>query len=101
VSHVEGESTPGPTPEQILTPAPAVAAAPTETPNVVVANPTVRRVVGVVLGVVGVLLGTAVVVDGATTAFDLSAVTVPVTAGYLYLSSLFGLAVTVPNVPRK
>lgn len=73
----------------------------TQTPNVVVANPSVRRVAGIVLGAVGVILGTAVVVDGATGAFDITAVTTPVTAGYLYLSSLFGLAVTVPNIPRK
>ena len=72
----------------------------TETPNVVVQSPKVRRVAGVVLGVLGILLGTAVVVDGATPAFDLTAITGPVAAGYLYLSSLFGLAVTVPNVPR-
>ena len=74
---------------------------PSVTPNVVVANPRVRKVAGIVLGVVGVALGTAVVVDGATPAFDISAITTPVTAGYLYLSSLFGLAVTVPNIPTR
>lgn len=73
---------------------------PTETPNVVVSNPNVRKAIGVVLGVVGVLVGTAVVVDLASPAFDLAAVTGPVTAAYIYLSSAFGLAVTVPNVPR-
>lgn len=71
-----------------------------ETPNVVVQNPKVRKVAGIVLGTVGIVLGTVVVVDGATPAFDLTEITGPVTAGYLYLSSLFGLAVTVPNVPR-
>jgi len=74
---------------------------PTETPNVVVADPRVRKGAGIVLGVLGVLLGTAVVVDGATPAFDLTSLTTPVTAGYLYLSSLFGLAVTVPNIPSR
>ena len=71
-----------------------------ETPNVVVESPTVRKVAGIVLGGLGIVLGTAVVVDGATPAFDITAITGPVTAGYLYLSSLFGLAVTVPNIPR-
>ena len=36
-----------------------------------------------------------------TPAFDLTEYTGPITAGYLYLSSLFGLAVTVPNVPTR
>ena len=71
---------------------------PTETPNVVVQNPTVRKAAGIILGAVGIALGT-VVVDGAAPAFDLTEYTGPTTAGYLYLSSLFGLAVTVPNVP--
>ncbi|KRD51978.1 hypothetical protein [Microbacterium sp. Root280D1] len=72
---------------------------PTQTPNVVVQNPTVRKAAGIVLGAAGIILGTAVVVDGATAAFDITEITTPITAGYLYLSSLFGLAVTVPNVP--
>lgn len=72
---------------------------PTETPNVVVQNPNVRKVAGIVLGAIGIALGTVVVVDGAAPAFDLTEYTGPITAGYLYLSSLFGLAVTVPNVP--
>lgn len=71
-----------------------------ETPNVVVQNPTVRKIAGIVLGALGLALGTVVVVDGASPAFDLTAYTGPVTAGYLYLSSVFGLVVTVPNVPR-
>lgn len=74
---------------------------PTETPNIVVENPTVRRVAGVILGAVGLALGTVVVVDGAAPAFDLTALTGPITAGYLYLSSVFGLVVTVPNVPTQ
>ncbi|KQQ65691.1 hypothetical protein [Microbacterium sp. Leaf320] len=74
---------------------------PTETPNVVVQNPTVRKTAGIVLGAVGIALGTVVVVDGAAPAFDLTEYTGPITAGYLYLSSLFGLAVTVPNVPAS
>lgn len=74
---------------------------PNETPNVVVQNPNVRKVAGIILGVTGLILGTAVVVDGATPAFDLTAWTGPIAAGYLYLSSVFGLVVTVPNIPTK
>lgn len=70
------------------------------TPNVVVQSPKIRKVAGIALGVLGIVLGTTVVVDGATPAFDLTEVTGPIAAGYLYLSSLFGLAVTVPNIPR-
>lgn len=74
---------------------------PATTPNVVVSNPNIRRAANVVLGVVGLLVGTAVVVDGASTAFDISAFTVPIVAGYAYLASAFGLVVTLPNIPPK
>ncbi len=72
---------------------------PTQTPNVVVENPTVRKIAGITLGIVGLALGTTLVVDGATNAFDLTELTNPISAGYLYLSSVFGLVVTVPNIP--
>jgi len=74
---------------------------PTETPNVVVANPNVRRAANIVLGVIGLVVGTAVVVDASTPAFDISEITTPVFTGYAYLASLFGLAVTLPNIPRS
>jgi len=74
---------------------------PTETPNVVVANPKVRRAANIALGVIGLAVGTAVVVDASTPAFDITAWTTPITAGYAYLASAFGLVVTVPNVPRS
>jgi len=72
---------------------------PAETPNVVVQNPSVRKAANVVLGVLGIAVGTAVVVDAATPAFDITAITTPVTVGYAYLASVFGLAVTLPNIP--
>lgn len=75
--------------------------APTETPNVVIENPTVRKVANVVLGAAGLTLGTVLVVDAAAPAFDLAAITGPAAAAYLYLSSAFGLAVTLPNIPRS
>lgn len=74
---------------------------PSQTPNVVIANPKVRRVANVVLGVVGLAVGTAVVVDAASTAIDITAITTPIFAGYAYLASAFQLAVTLPNTPRS
>lgn len=73
---------------------------PTDTPNVVVANPNVRKVANIALGVVGLVVGTAVVVDASSPAFDITAWTTPITAGYAYLASAFGLIVTVPNIPK-
>jgi hypothetical protein len=73
----------------------------TKTPNVVVENPDVRRVANIALGVVGLVVGTAVVVDASTPLFDISAITTPVFAGYAYIASLFGFAVTIPNIPRN
>jgi hypothetical protein len=74
---------------------------PTETPNVVVSNPKVRKVANIVLGTAGLVLGTAIVVDGASPAFDITAYTGPILAGYVYLASLFQFAVTVPNIPTR
>lgn len=74
---------------------------PTQTPNVVVQNPDVRRVAVITLGVIGVVLGTVVTVDNSTPAFDISEITTPIFQGYAYLSSLFGFAVTLPNIPRR
>lgn len=71
------------------------------TPNVVIENANVRRVANVFLGVVGLILATVIVIDTSTDAFDLSAWTVPVFAGYAYLAGAFGLAVTTPNIPGK
>jgi hypothetical protein len=76
---------------------------PTEgtTPNVIVSNPNIRRVVVAFLGALGIILGTVVVVDASAPAFDLAAYTNPIAQAYLYLSGIFGLAVTLPNIPRK
>ena len=73
---------------------------PTETPNVVISNPKVRKGINIALWSAGVILGTVIVVDGSTPAFELSQVTGPISAGLLYLGSAFGFAVTLPNIPR-
>lgn len=70
------------------------------TPNVVLTNPKVRSIANVVLGVLGVALGATMTVDMASDAFDLTPYTAPVFAGYAFLASAFGLAVTTPNIPR-
>lgn len=71
-----------------------------ETPNVVIANPRVRRVANIVIGTAAIIVPTAVVVDLASPAFDISAYTTPAMAGLLFVAGLFGVAVTTPNVPR-
>jgi len=73
---------------------------PTETPNAVLENPSVRRVVNVVLGIIGIIIGTVTVVDASTAAFDLTPFTIPATVGYAYLAAIFGLAITTPNIPK-
>ena len=71
-----------------------------ETPNVVVQNPRVRKVAGVVLGVASLVVSSLVVVDLASPAIELSAFTTPAAALVLFLGGTFGLGVTTPNVPR-
>jgi len=75
--------------------------APTETPNVVIENPNYRRIANIVVGGLGIVLGTVIVVDGSSPAFDVSQITGPASAGLLYLGSALGLAVTLPNIPRR
>lgn len=71
------------------------------TPNVKVENPDTRRTLTTVAGIVGAVLGTVLVVDLATPAFDLATWTDPITAGFLYLSSYYGIAVVLPNTPTR
>ncbi len=72
---------------------------PSYTPNVIVQNPIVRKVVGNVLAGATLLLSIATLVDGAIAEIDWSAVTGPaaVIAGGLF--GIFQLTVTSPNVP--
>lgn len=73
----------------------------TETPNVVVQSPKIRRAANWILGIVGLVLGTLIVVDGASDAFTLAGFTGPASAAYLYLGSAFQIGVTLPNVPKS
>lgn len=72
---------------------------PTQTPNVVVHDPRVRKVANVLLGASSLVVSSAVVLDVASPAFDWSAFTTPASALVLFLGGVFGLAVTTPNVP--
>lgn len=79
---------------------PEHAAPASETPNVVVQNPHVRKVANIVLGVAGILLGAVVVFDASSGSVDLGEYTTPALAVYGFLAGTFGLAVTTPNVPK-
>ena len=75
-------------------------AAATETPNVVVSNPIVRKTMGVVISSAAVIVPAAIVLDVNTPLVDWSAWTTPAMAVTSFLAGVFGLVVTTPNVPR-
>jgi hypothetical protein len=70
------------------------------TPNAVVENPAVRKIVGNVLAVASVLLSIAVLVDGAIGDIDYGNVTGPAAVIIAGLFGIFQLGVTSPNVPK-
>ena len=72
----------------------------TSTPNVVVQNPTVRRVAQWVIGVAALLLPTLDIIQ-AETALDFSTWLPAATGVSSFLAGAFGLAVVVPNIPSK
>jgi hypothetical protein len=73
---------------------------PTYTPNVIVENPTIRKVVGNALGVASLLLAVGTLVDGAIAELDYAFVTGPAAVIVAGLFGIFQLGVTSPNVPR-
>ena len=77
------------------------AAEPSETPNVVVENPHVRKIAGNVLGVASLVLSIATLVDGAIPAIDYAFITGPAAIITTGLFGIFQLAVTSPNVPKS
>lgn len=74
---------------------------PSQTPNVVIENPTARKVARTVLDGIGVLVGTIVVVDLASEAFDWVTYTTPVLAAWSYLRLAFGLGIDNRNTPKE
>lgn len=69
------------------------------TPNVIVQNPTVRKVVGNILGGATLVLSIATLVDGAIEAISYSDITGPAAIIVAGLFGIFQLTVTSPNVP--
>jgi hypothetical protein len=74
--------------------------APTETPNVVVTNPLIRKVAGNTLAVGSLVLAVAVLVDGAIAEIDYANITEPAAVIITGLFGIFQLSVTSPNVPK-
>lgn len=73
---------------------------PSETPNVVVSNPHVRKVATAVIATSAIVVGAAVTLDLASPEIDWSVFTTPASALTLFLAGIFGVSVTVPNVPK-
>jgi hypothetical protein len=73
---------------------------PDHTPNVTIENPKVRKTVRTVIDIIGAATFVAAAIDVASPEIVLTAVTVPVGAGYLALRSVFGFAVDNRNTPK-
>lgn len=74
------------------------------TPNVVVANPDVRRYAGAALYIVAVLAGLAALLFGIFPELGgdvANRALLFVNSAVSFLSGAFGLAVTLPNVPKR
>lgn len=72
---------------------------PTQTPNVIIENPRVRKVTRTVIDVIGAAAFVAATVDLSSAQIDISAFTVPILAGYGAARSVFGFVVDNPNTP--
>jgi hypothetical protein len=73
---------------------------PAITPNVIVSNPAVRKIVGNVLAGAALVLSIATLVDGAIADLDYGNVTGPAAVIIAGLFGIFQLGVTSPNVPK-
>lgn len=73
---------------------------PSDTPNVVVGNPHVRKVANVVLGVALIVFPAAAVLDATSPDLNFEQWLIPATAVTSFLAGIFDLAVTTPNVPK-
>lgn len=74
---------------------------PSATPNVVIQNPAVRKIVGNTLAVASVGLAVATLVDGAIAELDYAYITGPAAVIIAGLFGIFQLGVTSPNVPAE
>ncbi len=73
---------------------------PTQTPNVALENPAIRRAIGWILGVGAIVLPVVTAVDANSGDFDLTRWTQPASAGLLALFGVYQLAVTNRNIPK-
>lgn len=73
---------------------------PTQTPNVVIENPSIRKGIRTVVDVLGAAVFVIGAVDAASGAFDLSEILVPAGAAYIAIRTVFGFAVDNTNTPR-
>lgn len=71
-----------------------------ETPNVVIESPGVRRALNAVLSYGTLAVGLVTAVDAASPAFDLSGYTLPAMAGLGFILSALTAGVTIPNIPE-
>lgn len=71
-----------------------------ETPNVVIQNPRVRKVAQWVIGVAAIIVPAAMVLDAASPELDWTVWTVPGMAVTSFLAGVWGVAVAAPNVPK-
>lgn len=71
-----------------------------DTPNVVIQSPKVRKVAQWVIGVAAIVLPAAMVLDSASPELDWTVWTVPGMAVTSFLAGVWGVAVAAPNVPK-
>ncbi len=69
------------------------------TPNVVIENPAIRKALNAIVGYGSLLVGLVVAVDTASPAFDLLDYTTPAWAGLAFLNAALTVGVTIPNIP--
>lgn len=74
---------------------------PTQTPNVVIENPAVRKALRIVLDTIGGLTFIASAVDVASPDIEIGTYTGPILAGYAVARVVFGFAVDNPNTPKR
>ena len=74
---------------------------PTQTPNVNIENPRLRKILRTVLDSIGGLAFIAAAVDVASPKIDIYDITGPILAGYAVARVVFGFAVDNPNTPVK
>lgn len=73
---------------------------PSVTPNVVLANPVVRKAFNWVVGLAAIIVPVAVVIDASAPELDWSSWTNPAAAATSLLAGMLGVIVTIPNIPR-